>query len=135
MAHRADAREIKLANELRPKRRAASGVELLQNVEMLLQQLGSRQCAEIKHGVVDRIDAVSANRNHDITIARQHFGNVIVTLVTRYRLAVVAGTRPLQQRTTTGETRRVTAMHKQNDGERTSREVGRVMNRSAQFDW
>src|SRR5690349_21578620 len=102
---------------------------------MLLQQLGSRQRTEIEHGVVDRVDAVSANRNDHITVARKHFGNVIITLVTRYRLAVIAGTGPLQERTTSGKTRRVTAMQKQNDGERAGREVGRVMDRRAQFDW
>src|ERR1051325_8951533 len=49
VAHRADAGQIKLADELGSEGRAAGRVERLQDVEMLLKQLRSCEGAEIKY--------------------------------------------------------------------------------------
>src|SRR5689334_7710268 len=61
MAHRTNSRQIELADELRPERRAASGIERLQDVEMFLQQLRARECAEIEHSIVDGVDSICAD--------------------------------------------------------------------------
>ncbi len=61
VAHRAHPSQIKFADELRSERRAASGVKGLQNIEMFLHQLRTSESAEIKHGVVDGVNSVSAD--------------------------------------------------------------------------
>ena len=73
VAHRADLAQVKLADKLVSERRAAGGVEGVEDVEMFLDQFRTRQGAEVKHEVIYRVDSVCADRNHDITMTGQHF--------------------------------------------------------------
>ena len=82
-------RQIEFADELGSERRAAGGVECVQYVEMFLHQLRTRERAEIKHGIIDSVDSVGADRNNDIAMTREHFGNVVITLITRNRQASI----------------------------------------------
>src|SRR5688572_25251074 len=140
VAHRPDATQVKLADKLVTERRTACRVEGLENVEMLLNQLGPRQSTEIKHQVVHRVDSVGADRDDDITVAGNHPRKIVVTFVARNRMALRFGAGPLQQEatklvSTAFETSRMTSVQQNYHRQRTTRQVGWIMNRSSQFYW
>ena len=89
VAHRSHTSQIELADENSSEGRAAGGVEGVEDVEMFLHQLCARECAEIEDEIIYGVDSVCAHRNNYITITRESFSNVIVSLKTGNRLAAV----------------------------------------------
>jgi hypothetical protein len=59
--HRTDPGQVNFADELHTKRQAPGGVERIPQIQVVLDQLGARQCAEIEYQVVARIDAIRAD--------------------------------------------------------------------------
>src|SRR4030095_12811039 len=87
MPHRPDPGQIELADEPCTERSAAGGVATVQNVQVFLDQLSTRQRTEIADLVVSGIDPVRAYRDDDISMTGQDLGKVIVSFVARDRLA------------------------------------------------
>src|SRR6185369_236210 len=87
VTHRTDASQIKFADKLGTEGNTARRVEAIQDVEMFLHQLRSRESAEIENLIIYRVDAVCADGDNNVTITRETFSNVVVSLKTRNRLA------------------------------------------------
>ena len=70
MSHRADFGEVEFADELRAEGRRARRVESVQATEMMLDEFGARLHAEVGHVVIVGVDAVGADGNDDVAVAR-----------------------------------------------------------------
>jgi len=72
MAHRSDTTHVELADELSAEWRTTGRIEIVEDVEMFLDQLRSRQSAEIENAIIYGVNAIRADRHYDIAVTRQH---------------------------------------------------------------
>ena len=87
VAHRSHASQIEFTDKLGSKGRAAGSVEAIQDIEMFLHQLRSRERTEIKDEIIDSVDSISTDGHDNVAITRKRLCNVVVSLKTRDRLA------------------------------------------------
>src|SRR5262249_49219502 len=73
------------------------GVQILEDLEVALHQLGAGQGAEVEGAVVARVDAVGADGDDDVAVAGQVVRQVPVTLVAGDGEPVGAVGRPVQE--------------------------------------
>jgi hypothetical protein len=120
---------IDSSDERRAERRAASRVEVVPDVQVVLNQLRARLHTEVEYAVVLRVDAVGADGHHDISVAGEDAGDVSVPLVTRDD-RLPRRTRPREA----AAAHAMTAVQEDHERKRPSGQIRRAVNLGTDFN-
>ena len=114
VAHRPDLLHVDLADELPSERAASRRRPCVPEIEMLFDQRTASVHSQVTRRLIDGVDAVRADRHHDVAVARENLRDVVVSPVTRY-FHRAAGAGPFEVGRRARVTGRVPTVHEHDE--------------------